>query len=247
MKKLVVSPRIAQIQTIADQRQQRDLALARDHPAGDHDGLARRDEPDEGARLEEGHHPDQRVSPGPERLGDVLDHLLRVGQLGEDAARVDRQADAITTSGLRSSCDSRSASATPERRDSDARPRRPARDVIWPAGTRAGRRSAQRRGSAGRSGLTIAPAMPRPLLGRGSVGNTPKLVGPEPLTRAASAPASRSCGERPGELGAERERGPLEVVLERRRRARSGRPRRARAAVGVEPLAARRRAGRARA
>ena len=72
-----------------DQRQERDGALACDHPARDHHRLARRNEPDESARLEEGHHADERVGPRTERLGDVLDHILRIGQLGQDPGRID--------------------------------------------------------------------------------------------------------------------------------------------------------------
>ena len=80
MKKLAVSPSTAQIQTTPISGTSVDLALAGDHAAGDHHGLARSHEAHERARLEEGHHADERVGPRAERLGDVLDQLLRVGQ-----------------------------------------------------------------------------------------------------------------------------------------------------------------------
>ena len=75
----------------ADQRQQLDLALTRDHARRYHDRLAGRHQSDERARLEEGGGGDQRVGPRPQRLGDVLDHLLRIGQCREHAARVDAE------------------------------------------------------------------------------------------------------------------------------------------------------------
>jgi hypothetical protein len=57
-------------------RGQLDLALGGDD-ASQHDrGLAGRDEPDEGAGLEERQAADQEVGPGAERLGEVGEGLL---------------------------------------------------------------------------------------------------------------------------------------------------------------------------
>ena len=75
----------------ADQRQQVDLSLPRDHAAGDHHRLPGRHQPHERARLEEGHHADQQIRPGPERPRDVADRLLRIRERREDPARVHRQ------------------------------------------------------------------------------------------------------------------------------------------------------------
>ena len=55
----------------ADQDEQRDLALAGHHAADDHRRLARRDEADERAGLEEGEHADDQVGPRPERAADL--------------------------------------------------------------------------------------------------------------------------------------------------------------------------------
>ena len=72
-----------------DQGEQIDRALPGHDSGRNDDRLAWRHETDECAGLEEGRHRDQRVRPRPERLGDVLDHLLRVRQRREDAAGVD--------------------------------------------------------------------------------------------------------------------------------------------------------------
>jgi hypothetical protein len=63
-----------------DQHEQRDLALPGDHAADDHGRLARRDQADEGAGLQERRHADEQVGPGPERLPDVRDQLLEIGE-----------------------------------------------------------------------------------------------------------------------------------------------------------------------
>ena len=222
----------------ADQRQQLDLALPGDHAAGDHDRLARRHQPDERARLEEGHHADERVGPRAERLGDVLDHLLRVGQRRQHAARVDAERERQRP--RRAPCARGSACASARRR-TPPRARRPPR--------RSSRRADMERGgyvSAAR--LTSAPGIARPPPRR-----------PRRVREQAEAG-----GPRAAHRGAERARGAERV--ERRRRARgAARARRARgrsraraassAGAGrreraerlrVEPLAARRRAGRAR-
>ena len=61
-----------------DRQHDRRRPLAGDR-AGDHDDrLAGSDQPDERARLEECEHADDQIGPGAERVGDVLEHLLRV-------------------------------------------------------------------------------------------------------------------------------------------------------------------------
>ena len=76
-----------------DQRDQLDLALAGDHPTRHHDRLARRDESHERPRFEEGGHTDEGVGPRAERIGDVLDDLLRVRQRRQDPTGIDRQGE----------------------------------------------------------------------------------------------------------------------------------------------------------
>ena len=77
MKKLVVSPGQAAEPGDRDQQVDVDRALAGDGAAEEHHGLAGHDEPDEGAGLGEGEDADQQVGPGPERVRDVFEQLLR--------------------------------------------------------------------------------------------------------------------------------------------------------------------------
>ena len=90
-------------------------------------------------------------------------------------------------------------------------------------------------------------SMPRPPRPRARSANRPKQVGPEPLTAAASAPAPRRASSLSCQVRAQRERGPLEVVLERG--GQLGRPARGgelAQRLRVELLAPAPRAGRAR-
>jgi hypothetical protein len=61
-----------------DRQIERGGSLAGDRASEDDDGLARGDEADERARLEERERPDQQVRPGAERVGDVPEQLLEV-------------------------------------------------------------------------------------------------------------------------------------------------------------------------
>src|SRR6185312_14940438 len=61
-----------------------DRALAGDGAAEQHHRLAGRDEADEGAGLGEGEEADQGVGPGAEGVGDVLEDLLQIEDLGEE-------------------------------------------------------------------------------------------------------------------------------------------------------------------
>ena len=81
-----------------DQRQQRDLALAGDQPADDHRGLARRDEPEERARLEERERADDEVGPLAERLAGVLEQPARSSAAGSRRRRSGRRAAIATSS-----------------------------------------------------------------------------------------------------------------------------------------------------
>ena len=213
-----------------DQRNQLDLALAGDHAAGDHHGLARRHQADERAGLEEGQHAHEHVGPRAERLGDVADHLLRVGQRGEHAARVDRRrrAPAPAASSLRSPL---RLAATPddERRDRDSAA---TAATICPTDTPADVGEPRRAPQGCRSSATIAPSIPAaaPAAAPRSA-KSPKQVGPDPLTSAASGAGPRRSVEHLGQLGPQRQRGGLEVVLERAGRAAGGASRRAHAAV----------------
>jgi hypothetical protein len=74
-----------------DQREQVDRALPGHDPGRHDDRLTGRHESHKCAGLEEGRHGDQRVCPRPERLSDVLDHLLRIGQRRQHPGRVDPQ------------------------------------------------------------------------------------------------------------------------------------------------------------
>ena len=66
-----------------EHRDEVDAAL-RGHHAAEHDRrLTRRDEPDEGAGLEEGERADEQVGPGAERLGEVGEDLLEVRRRDE--------------------------------------------------------------------------------------------------------------------------------------------------------------------
>ena len=64
-------------------RDEVDVALRRHDPAEHDRRLARRDEPDEGSGLEEGEAADERVGPGPERVGQVRERALEVRRLDE--------------------------------------------------------------------------------------------------------------------------------------------------------------------
>ena len=76
-----------------DQHEQRDLALPGDQPADDHGGLAGGDEAEERAGLQERQQADGQVGPRPERLADVLQHVLEVRQLDDADADQDRGGD----------------------------------------------------------------------------------------------------------------------------------------------------------
>jgi hypothetical protein len=69
-----------------------DLALRRHHAAQHHGRLARGDEPDERAGLEEGERADQRVGPRAERVRQVGERRVEVGH-GDDAGRREREAE----------------------------------------------------------------------------------------------------------------------------------------------------------
>ncbi len=59
-----------------DQQRDRDLSLAGDGAAEDHRGLARKDQADEGPRLEEREHANQCIGPVAQPARDVLEQLL---------------------------------------------------------------------------------------------------------------------------------------------------------------------------
>jgi hypothetical protein len=69
-----------------DQHDHVDLALAGDEPAEQDRGLAGGDQADERARLEEGRDTDEQVGPRPERLAEVANGVLDVGQLEQPEA-----------------------------------------------------------------------------------------------------------------------------------------------------------------
>jgi hypothetical protein len=155
-----------------DQHDQADLALAGDHAADDHDRLAGRDEADEGAGLEEGEDPDGEVGPRTQRLGDVADELLDVGEVRHRAGRVeDHEGNGD------------------QRRD---RQRGMAADEPHPSSpvtiVSAGAGAPAACATAARCPSNVAAA--RSAARRSA--NRPKVVGPDPEICAASAPASRN-------------------------------------------------------
>ena len=183
MKKLVVSPSTAQTQTspISGSRSISPCpAITPPAITTVSPGATR---PDEGAGLEERQHADEHVGPRAERLGDVLDQLLRVGQRrrARRSRRRRARARAATPSALRSRLEPAPAPDDVRRHEHGGhrgeRSRRAdiARTVgdAQPAEPRHERARDRRR----------PPPRPRP---RSS--NRPKQVGPEPLTAAPSAP-----------------------------------------------------------
>ena len=128
---------------------------------------------------------DQEVGPGPERVGDVLEHLLDVDQLGEgDVRGQDRGADRPPRS---------PTSATP----SLCRPAASWRDASFADDRVVTRPSA----SATRSAAARSS-------------QSPTAVGPLPVSIACPAPAAAQGVEGVADLGANRARRRLEVVDE---------------------------------
>ena len=225
MKKLVVSPSTAQTQT----RPISGIRSISPWPAITPPAITTvspgRDQADERAGLEKGHHAHERVGPGPERLRDVPDHLLRVGQLataGRWRRRPARARSAAAIS-LRSPLSSRRRH-TAEAAISTAT----AAATIWPADTRATVGQVPRSAGAARTQRARRSSAAR--LRRGRAVAEQAEAG---RARAADQRGERARGaqrvEHRGELGAQRERRGLEVVLERpgaasaRRRARAAR------------------------
>ena len=210
-----------------DQHEQRDLALAGDEPADDHRRLARRDQADERAGLQEREHADGEIGPLAERLAGVLDQLLHVRQLDHaepDQRRADRRQpaeDQHRAAVLAAAEDEvegerrplprsrRGASATPPAGAANARP-------TGVAATASGWRE--------RSASAAARACTTPC----SPGNSPNTVGPEPDDHRPHGAGGADVGRaRPRSAGRASGRAPRGRCAAAARRAASGRsPRR---------------------
>ena len=172
-----------------DQDGERDHALARDEAADDDRRLARRDQPDERAGLEEGHDADRQVGPLAERLAGLLDQVLDVRELDHaraDQARADR--------GERAD-DERHAAVVAAADDQVERERDGACEPDGVHQTGCGSAYARPTGSAAsapgwRSASDAAAA--RACAGPSSPVKRPTTVGPEPDTIARTAPAERT-------------------------------------------------------
>lgn len=74
-----------------DQRHELDLPLAGGDATQDHRELARGDQTDPRAGLDERHHADERVRPRPERPAEVADHVFEVRRLDQTGADRDER------------------------------------------------------------------------------------------------------------------------------------------------------------
>src|SRR3954452_18424561 len=170
-----------------EQRDERDGALPSDDTADDDRELARRDQADERARLQEGENADEGIRALPERLGEVLDQLLRVREAGERAGGVRReQRDDEQAYGDLAAVET---AATLH----DERQQRGGGD---------GSDDVARAHRALRRAVTTAPSMPAAARSAASWSvKTPQVVGPEPATSAPSASARRSSASVPSSSG----------------------------------------------
>ena len=181
MKKLVVSPSTAQVQTRPISGRRSISPCPAITPPAMTTVSPGATKSDEGAGLEECEHAHERISPRPQRACDVADRRLRVRELRRQAARVDRQ---------------RRGDAEREEQAFAAQP--PAAPHGDPVTSTAATAAATCPALTGRpwpSGvaITIAPSI-RPAAARASssVANSPKAVGPDPVSAAAGAPLSRN-------------------------------------------------------
>ncbi len=166
MKKLVVSPSQGGEPGDRDQQVDVDRALAGDGAAEQHHRLAGDDEADEGAGLGEGEDADQQVGPGAERVGDVLQQPLQV-----EAAELAADEVIARRDDRDGDHDQQVFAALPTLSIS-----RQLHGALPASQTIASSRSIA---------AAAARAAPRS-------GKSPTAVGPEPLSSAAGAPASRS-------------------------------------------------------